>query len=598
MYKGYMNRALYIDLTNKEYKYFEPDPKLYSEFIGGKGLGLKILIDMGLITHDPFSAENPLIFTTGPFTGTQVQTSARSTLVTKSPLTRTFLDSHIGGNWGPAIKRAGIDYIVITGKSKDPIYLHITPKKISFEDAKHLWGKGIFDSEKKLRDKYPGSRTASIGPAGENLVNFACIGSDLYRQFGRGGSGAVMGSKKLKSIVIEGDQKPEIYNKEKFKEINSKLTKDILSHPNPAKRDALGTNMWIRMGQEDGHFLPTRNFSQVQFEDYENITSESMKKHLNWKSVSCFNCVIKCSKMAHWNKYEVEGPEYETTAYLGSGCGIGKPEDVAYANYLCDNLGLDTISSGVVISFAMEAFEKGILSKKDTDGIELKFGNSKAQFEMLKKIALREGLGDLLAEGTRIASKKIGKGSEYFAIQTAGMELSGVNIKGCSSMGLTLATSDFASHTRFWPASDEMAGNLTFENTPEYIKNGQDEVNTRNCLVVCDFLPYGFDRLSEVLNELTGLDTTPDSLMKLGEKISNLTRMYNYMNGRRAKDDTLPARFFEEKHEAGIFKDRFMNREIFSEWLQKYYSVRGWNEEGYPTKNRLDSLGLEEIKDI
>lgn len=595
MYKGYMNKFLKIDLSTEEYSFSTPPPGLFEEFIGGKGLGLKLLIDMGIITQDPLSPENPLIFTTGPFTGSVVQTSARSTLVTKSPLTGTFLDSHMGGNWGPALKRAGLDYLIITGRSNKPLYLHITPDKVEFIDAAPFWGKGIFHTERSLQKKYPGSRIASIGQAGENLVRFACIGSDLYRQFGRGGAGAVMGSKKLKSIVIEGDRKIEAYDPEGFKKINSELTKDILAHPGPAKRDELGTNMWIRMGHEDGKFLPTRNFSEVQFEDYEGITSETMKKKLNWKSVSCFNCVIKCSKLARWKDFEVEGPEYETTAFLGSGCGIGDAESVAYANYLCDDLGLDTISAGVVTSFAMEAFEKEILTSSDVNGIELNFGNAEAQFALLRKIAHRDGIGDLLAEGTRIASEKIGKGSEYFAIQIAGMELSGVNVKGSASMGLTLATSDFASHTRFWSCSDEMAGNLTYENTPQFIKEGQDDVNARNSLIICDFVPFGLDRLAPVLQALTGIKTDVQKLLELGEKISNLTRMYNYRNGRSRSSDTLPQRFFKEKQESGMFEGKFLTEKIFSEWLDKYYHVRGWDPEGYPSDKKLKELGLKKI---
>jgi aldehyde:ferredoxin oxidoreductase len=387
MYKGYKNRYLLVDLSKKKYLYQTPPKDLFETFIGGKGAGLKLMVDMGLITHDPFSDENPLIFITGPFTGSLVQTSGRSTLVTKSPLTGTFLDSHAGGYFGPMVKKAGVDYIIITGKSDKPVYLHITSEGVKLEDASTLWGLGIFETEKKLKSKYREARIASIGPAGENKVKFACIGTELYRQFGRGGSGAVMGSKKLKAIVIEGNEKIDIHNREKFMELNSELTRDIMQHPDREKRFELGTNMWIRMGQENGKFLPTRNFKDVEFEDYENITSESMKKKLKWESVGCFNCGILCSKLAHWKDYELEGPEYETTAFLGSGCGIGDAESIAYANYLCDDLGIDTISTGVITSFAMEAFEKGILTEKDTNGINLKFGNAEAQFSLIRKIA-------------------------------------------------------------------------------------------------------------------------------------------------------------------------------------------------------------------
>ena len=593
MANGYMNKFLFIDISSKRFEFRETIKEDFEEFIGGKGLGLRLLIKNGLVTQDPFSPENPIIFLTGPFTGTAVQTSARSTLVTKSPLTGTFLDSHVGGHFGPMIKRVGVDYIYIVGKSESPIYLYITPKNVVFEDARYLWGKGIFETEKKLKEKYPSSRVAAIGPAGENLVRFACIGTDYYRQFGRGGSGAVMGYKKLKAVVLEGSEKIEYFDRDSFMKINKKLTKDIVSHPNRKKRYELGTAMWVRMGQEDGKFLPTRNFQDVQFEEYEKITSESMKKELSWKSVGCFNCAILCSKLAHWDGKEVEGPEYETTAYLGSGCGIGDPKAVAYANYLVDDLGLDSISTGVVISFAMEAFEKGAITLDDTDGIELNFGNKEALFSMIRKIAYREGIGNLLAEGTRRASGKIGKASEYYAIQIAGMELSGVNIKGCASMGLVLATSDFASHTRFWSATAEMNGLLNFENTPKFVKEGQDNINARNSLIVCDFVPYDLDRFVPILEKITGFKKSVEDLMRLGEKISNLTRLYNLKNGRRREDDTLPPRFLEEKHLSGIFKGKYLTREIFSKWLDMYYDVRGWTKEGVPSQKKLREIGID-----
>ena len=595
MIKGIQNKYIHVDLTLQKVETGTPQEDLYRGFLGGKGLGLKLMVDMGATSRGAFEAENPIIFMTGPFTGTPVQTSARSALVTMSPLTNTFLDTHAGGNLGPMIKRAGFDYIIITGKSSEPVYLRVHPGGVDIEDAGSLWGKGIFQAEKELKSKYPQARIASIGPAGENLVKYACVGTDYYRQFGRGGAGAVMGSKMLKAVVIEGNEKIDYFNRNQFMKLNNQLTRDIKNHPNRARRYDLGTTMWIRMGQEEGHFLPTRNFQDVHFEGYEGITSETMKDRLKWKSVGCFNCIIQCAKMARWKNFQVEGPEYETAAYLGSGCGIGDAEAVAYANYLCDDLGLDTISAGVVVSFAMEAFEKGILSHSDCDGIELKFGNAEAQQSLLKKIALRDGIGDLLAEGTRIASEKIGQASDYFAIQIAGMELSGVNIKGSASMGLTLATADFASHTRFWSASDEMAGNLTFDNTPEFIMKGQDEVNARNSMIVCDFVPFGFDRLAPVYESLTGIEVDGSDLIKIGEIISNLNRLVNIQNGRSRIHDTLPRRFFQEKHLAGIFKGRFLTEETFSRWLDMYYRKRGWDNQGIPTDSKLNELGLQRL---
>jgi len=589
MYGAYMNKYLSIDLTTRAVTEGELDPQLVENYVGGKGIGLKLLSDLAP-TANALSPENLLIFVTGPFTGTLVQTSARSAVVTKSPLTNGFLDSHVGGHFGPALKRAGYDYVLIKGQSPHPVYLYITPDGCEILNAKDLWGKGIFNTEKSLKAKYPGSRIASIGPAGENQVLYACIGCDLYRQFGRGGAGAVMGSKNLKAVIFKGNSKIKYADDEGFKELNRKLTEDVRQHPNAKLRDQLGTMMWIRMGQEIGEFLPTRNFQKGLYNDYEKITSETMRRELNWKSVGCFNCIIRCAKMAKWDGYELEGPEYETTAFLGSGCEINDPKIIAKANLLCDDLGLDTISTGVTCSFAMECYEKGLLI--ETNGLELNFGNGEAQLNLIAAIAHRKGIGDLFANGTRLAAKEIGQGSDYFAINTYGMEISGVNIKGCMSMGLAMATSDFASHTRLWTATDEMNGNLTIEGLPEYIFKGQDDINIRNSLVVCDFLPFGLDRLSPILTKATGIKFTPEKLMLIGERIHNLARLYNLNNGRTGKDDTLPARFFEEEMTAGLLKGKKMTREFFNDLLQKYYKVRGWDGQGVPTAGKLKELGL------
>ncbi len=595
MIKGLMNKYLYIDLTSRTYRYNVLPSGLFEEFIGGKGAGLKIMIDNGLTNHDPYSPENPLIFITGPFTGSRVQTSARSTLVTKSPLTGTFLDSHAGGHWGPQLKKAGVDYLYITGKSKKPVYLSITPGSVQFEDASDLWGINRFEVERKLREKYPETHVASIGIAGEKLVKFASIGVDYNRQFGRGGSGAVMGSKNLKAIVIGGKEKVEFAEEEKYKELAAQLTQDVMAHPNRALRYERGTSMWIRLGQEIGRFLPVRNCRDVVMDEYEKITSEGLRAALNWKSTGCFGCGILCTKLAKWKNYEMEGPEYETVAWLGANCGLSNPEDVAYANYLVDDFGMDSISTGAVIAFAMEAFEKNIITESDTGGIPLVFGNSTALHQVIEKIARRENVGDTLAEGTRIAAQKIGKNSDYFALQTAGMELSGVNIKGCASMGLALATADFASHTRAWTATMEMNKLVDYDTAPRIVKDSQDEVNTRNSLIICDFVPFGFDRLAPLLNTITGLNFSPSDLQKTGERISNLNRMYNIKNGRTRENDTLPPRFFNEKHLSGIFKDQFLTKEKFNQWIDMYYRERGWNENGFPAKEKLSELRLEQI---
>lgn len=582
-YKGYFHRILVVDLSEKTSRVFEPPESLWALFWGGKGAGLKILYDLGL-EPDPFSPPTPLIFMTGPVTASPVPTSARSCVVFFSPLTNSAVDSHAGGHFGPALRRLGLDGLIVLGRAEKPVYLEIQPEKALFHPAEGLWGQGIFATERALRERHPGAEVASIGPAGEKRVRFACIGTRFWRQFGRGGGGAVMGAKNLKAIVIPpGAEKISIAQEARFHELNRKLVADLLAHPMRKKREELGTTMWIRLAQEAG-FLPTRNFRECRFEEFEGITAEAMRRELSWEPQGCFNCPIRCGKFGRWNGLELEGPEYETTAFLGANCGIGNARAVAYANFLCDDFGLDTISTGVVISFSLEAAEHGLLP------LSQKFGDEKGVFELIRQIAQREGLGDLLAEGTRLCAERIGSAAQYFAMQAGGMELSGVNPKGCASMALSLPTADFASHTRFWSATAEMQGALTVDSVPKFVKEGQDEVAARNSLIVCDFLPFGFDRLAPILAALTGMEVTPENLMEAGERIENLHRLINLACGR--KDDSFPERFFREPHEAGLFKGRPFTQEDFQRWLAEYYRLRGWDEQGRPRMGKLSKLGL------
>lgn len=587
------DRILRIDLTEQTAKKDKISKKILEKFIGGKGVGMWLLTEEDT-SKDPFDPENPLIFVSGPLTGSLIQTSGRSALVTRSPLTNTFLDSHAGGHFGPALKRSGWDYLLIKGASEKPVYLHISPDEVSFEKADTLWGADAFETEKTLWKKHPKSKVACIGPAGENLVRFASIGTELFRHFGRGGAGAVMGSKKLKAVTVNGDATIKIAKAEEFTDLAIKLTRDLKEHPNAKKRKELGTMMWIRMGQEIGKFLPTKNFQKGQFEHYENITAESMKEKLKWTSKGCYGCgVIMCSKVSRWNGKEMEGPEYETTAYLGSGCMLKEPEEVVEANWMCDKYGLDTISTGITISYAMESAEKEVLSPKENDVI--KFGSSKSVYELIEKIVYRKGIGDILAEGTRKASEIIGGGSDYWAIHTAGMELSGVNPLGSYSMALALVTSDFASHTRLWTATSEMNQDLVLEELPKLIVNGQDEINARNSLIVCDFLPYGFDILVPFLNAATGLDYTEEDLLLAGARMQSLSRMYNMKKGRSHEDDTLPERFFEEESVAGLMKGEKIPKRFFEKQVQEVFKIRGWDTEGFPTEETLEKLSLKPI---
>lgn len=577
---SYTGKCLYIDLTAKSFDVRESDRKLQEEYIGGKGLGFALLEIMAP-EPDPLGPENPLIFVNGPFTGTKMQTSARTTLVTKSPLTNSMHDSHCGGYFGPAIRRAGYDYFIITGKSSLPVYLVINEDKIEFRDASDLWGKGIFETTDILTTKHPGKdpRVAAIGQAGENLSFMSCISVDKHRNYGRGGVGAVMGSKNLKAIVCDGDIPVKYADESLFAEVNKKYTLEILNNPGVKFRRQKGTMKCIRSGQAN-EMLPVRNFKEVTTPRFEEVSSETTREELNWEDTACFGCAIRCSKWARWDGHEIEGPEYETTAFLGTSCEIYNIKDVAWANELCNDYGFDSISAGSTIAFAMECREKGLV--ENWHGLDLSWGNSDAQREFLKRMALRENIGDLFTDGSRVAARKIGKGSEDFAINVYGMEISGINPKGALTFGVAMAVADFGSHTRLWIAEQEMGPEFKIDDIPATVIEGIDTVNARNSLVVCDFVPLGLDALAEILNSMTGFSHTGKSLQETGTKIAHMARKYNIRNGRKHTDDTIPGRFFNEESLAGFMRGKKLTREEFSGLIKKVYELRGWDEYGVP----------------
>jgi len=577
---SYTGKYLQIDLSKGSIEINDTDKALVNEFIGGKGLGFALL-DKLAPKPNPFGPENPLIFINGPFTGTKIQTSARTTLVTKSPLTNSAQDSHCGGNFGPALKRAGYDYVIVTGKSNSPVYINIVNDKVEILDASTLWGKGIFETTNVLSEKHKGNdtRVATIGQAGENLSKISCIGVDKHRNYGRGGVGGVMGSKNLKAIVVDGNIPVKYHDEEKFNEENKNLTKAILDNDGVKFRRLKGTMKCVRGGQEM-EYLPTKNWKKVQYEDFEKISSETAREELNWEDTSCYSCAIRCSKWARWDGHEIEGPEYETTAFFGSGCEVNSIKDVSWANEMCNDLGFDTISAGGTLGFAMECYEKGLVN--NWEGIEMSWGNAVAQRQMLEKMATREGVGDTFADGTKVAAQKIGQGSKEFAINIYGMELSGINPLGALTMGVAMSVADFASHTRLWIAEQEFGPEFKLEDIVPTVAEGIDTVNARNSLVICDFVPEGLESLSKVLNAATGGNHTEESLLQLGSKINELSRKYNLRNGRTYEDDILPDRFFNDTSLAGFMRGKKLDKDYFKSIIKDYYKLRTWSEQGIP----------------
>ena len=590
---SYTGKILRIDLSQNKISEENLNEKDAEQFIGGKGLGAKLLFENMNPEKDPLSPDNALILCTGPLTGSSAPTSGRWCIVTKSPLTSLFLDSQIGGYFGAEIKKTGHDVIIIKGKADHPVYITIHDEAVQIKDATHLWGENTNATEKALKDE---GRVLSIGVAGENLVKFACINTDLFvhkgrgGNAGRGGAGAVMGSKNLKAVVIKGTHKMEYALKEKFREAVKKSLKIVNENEFIPVRRKYGTPIWINPVNEN-QLLPTYNFQRGYFENAENISGETMHEKIVVENKSCFSCPIACGKWTRFDfggrSYEFEGPEYESIALLGSNCGNDTIENVAYLSYLCDEYGLDTISAGNVIGFAVEAAQKGIIDES------IDFNDPVAQGELLRKIAYREGIGDGLAEGVKHFSEK--RGGTDFAIHSKGLEFPGYDPRGAFGMALAYATSDRgACHQRVWTVRAEMQGDLPprygIEGRASFVKENQDERACCFSLVLCDFAPFGVDTFVELLNTATGFRYTEETYMKTGERIWNVTRMFNAKCGVTRKDETLPKRIMEEKLEKD---EAFIGKDTFDKMLSEYYQLRGWDKNGVPKREKLKELGLE-----
>ncbi|UCF49662.1 MAG: aldehyde ferredoxin oxidoreductase family protein [Thermoplasmatales archaeon] len=602
---GYTGKILVVDLKNQSTSVEKTNLNDAENFIGAKGLGAKILFDRLKKGTDPLSASNILMFTTGPLTGTTAQTSGRGTVVTKSPQTGLFVDSHFGGIFAAEMKRAGWDIIIINARAENPIYIVINNDKIEFKDASFLWGKECLETHSALQKKEGKVKTAVIGPAGENHVKFSSITVDGHRHAGRGGTGAVMGSKNLKGIVLSGTNKISLHNEEEFRKKAKEVLKQIQENDFVPIRRKYGTPYWVKPINAEG-FFPTRNYQEGKFEHADEINAETMQKRIVDGGGACFNCVIAC-----WNKSSIKsgpfkgvkliGPEYETIAIMGSNLGMKTIEDIAYICNICNELGMDTISLGGVLGFAIEAYKKGIIEAKDIDNNKIGWGKPKELAELIKDIAYRKGkVADILAEGTKIAAEKLGKDSKNFAVHVNGLEIPGYDPRGTFGMGLAYATSDRgACHQRAWTVKAELYSpdleRFSFENKAQIVKDVQDERASFFSLVLCDFAPISEENCVELWNLSTGFDHTVESYLQCGERIWNLIRLFNLREGYDTTDDKLPARLFRDSFTKGAAKGVLIKEDAFQKSLQEYYSIRGWNEKGIPTKEKLEELGLEKM---
>ncbi len=601
---GYGGTILRVNLTEGKISK-EPTPaQLARDFIGGRGFGIYFLFKEVPKGVDPLGPENKLFISTGPLSGMMVPGGGKCDWTTKSPLTGGYADASMGGHFTAEMKYAGLDTIILEGVSPKPVYLFIDNDKIQLLDAASLWGKGAIEVEVELKHKYGEEyQIAAIGPGGENLVLYACINHDYGRQAGRGGVGAVMGSKRLKAMVIHGTKSVPVADLDGYRKAGMALYK--------ACKDAEGLAEWSRYGTtvvtswcDEVGALPTRNFSAGSFEGITNINGQAMRKEIVITDKGCFGCPSPCGKYSNMKKYntQVEGPEYETIGLMGSNLGIADIQAVGEANRLVDDLGIDSISTGSCIGWAMECYEKGILTKADTDGIELKFGNSEAIFAMIKKIAHKEGkLGNLLAQGVKRASQQLGKGSEKFAIEVKGMEQSAYATHNATAMLLAYMTCDVgAHHNRSWAITyDLQVGRDRV--VPEKVARVIWLQNFRPMFDVMGSCRLQWVELSidrelyvPVLEAITGIKRSWADLETTGNRIWNLTRMYwaREIDGFGRTWDYPAQRFYTEPPKTGATAGQITKFEDVQKLLDMYYEQRGWDSNGLPTQATLQALNL------
>jgi aldehyde:ferredoxin oxidoreductase len=599
---GYNKKIIKINLTTGDTKVINLKERTVKKLLGGKGIGAALLFKLTSTNLNPLSPENPLIFTVGPAEGLVFPGANRLCAVFKSPLTGFFGESYCGGFLGTELKRSGLDGIIITGKSKKPVYITIFDGEINIHNAEHLWGKDTFETEDIIKKDYNKKvQVACIGPAGENLVKYSCISHRKGRQFGRCGSGAVMGSKKLKAMVISGSQKTEVFNLEIIKDLSREIVYKAKERLKSLSR--YGTPSVMMATQATGT-LPTRYWQQGSFNGYDKIGPEKVEKLIN-KSLSCFGCPIACGKITVTKTASVEGPEYETLFALGSLCSIDDLYTIIKANEICDRLGLDTITTGNVIAFLMYLSEKKInTTKKYKNKLKIRFGEEEAISETIQKIAYRREFGDILAEGIKTIAEVVG--AEGHAVHIKGLDPPGYDPRGLKAVALSYGVScRGACHLRHIAHRPGLTGThpfkpnlkvdrLSYESCAHMVKELEDFYTVIDSMILCKFLclpgigPMLWDEITKLFNAITGLNFNTRILFEIGENINDLVRSYNIREGLTKEFDKLPRRWYNES----------VNREIvdekkYNEMLLKYYEVRGWNSDGEIQTHKLKDIKQE-----
>ncbi|HEX2923006.1 MAG TPA: aldehyde ferredoxin oxidoreductase family protein [Chloroflexota bacterium] len=616
---GYTGKILRLNLTTGTISVDEHDDLWYRRYLGGAGIAAYYLLNETKPGIDPLGPENKLIFAIGPLTGIPLSGASRICVGAKSPMTGGIGKSEAGGFFPAELKHAGYDAIVVEGKSEKPVYLWIKDGEVEIRDAGHLWGRGVMETEDAIKEETgeKQARVMSIGPGGEKQVRYACIIADLKDAAGRGGMGAVMGSKNLKAIAVRGHKMPETKDPETIKELAKMMAKDAPVKAKGFHDWGTGPGMpgWNLVGN-----LCVRNFQDAYMENLEPITAQAIKSTIRIGMEACYACAVRCKKVVKVDEPWVAdprygGPEYETIGAFGTSTGVDNVKAIARAHHLCQHYTIDTISTGVTIAWAMECYERGIFTKADTDGLDLHFGNAEAMLKLIEMIGERRGFGNLLAEGTRVASRKVGKGSEELAMNVKGVEIAmhDPRYKQGLSIGYSVANIGGDHCGGLHDSNYEVDG-------PALVNDGHplgfyepmpvNELSTRKAFtffqrhrwtvqqdsaVVCIFVPYTYEEHVKLINAATGWNASLEELLLTGQRAITMGRIYNVREGLTAEDDRLPKRFFSPPLKGELAKNGIaVDPEKMAECISKYYYFMGWDPKtGVPTQVTLEKLGLD-----
>ena len=617
MSNAFWGKVLRVNLTTREISVDEYDWKWYRTYLGGWGLVAYTLLKEVPGDVDPLGPDNKLIFAPGILTGVTMGGTGRNAVGAKSALTDGFGESDVGGYWGAELKLAGWDGIIVEGVSETPVYLWIKDDLVEIRDAGHLWGKKTGDVQRLIQEELGDKRVrvTQIGPAGENLCLNACIVNDINHAAGRCGLGAVMGSKKLRAVATRGTMKVPVADRDHFKSRNAFIREQIKTSSLHSHLHKYGRTGFTK-GLHEGGGLPTRNFKQGQFEGIDKIEGVHMAETMTVNMGSCYACAIRCKpEVESGAPYDVDpfygGPEYETTAALGSCCAVDDLEAICKGNELCNAYGLDTISAGVTIAWAMEAYEKELLTKEDTGGIDLHFGNGEAMVQLIEMISLRQGFGDWLAKGAYRCAGELGKGSMEFVVHDRKQEtpMHDPRVKFALDIGYAISPTGSDHCHNIHDVGFQTEDGIKDLNTvgifdpipfddlgPAKVRMAKHVINwqtLKNCVGLCYSIPLDRHMMAETINAAAGWDITVMELQEIGERVYDMAREFNRRCGHTAADDAPPQRFFEPL-ENGPFEGYAIPRDQFAQALSLYYDMMGWDHTtGAPTDWKLYSLGLD-----